>query len=105
VASLPTCPTSTDVPDVDATGATDDPVLELARSLAPDELAATTEIGATQAATPTASCESYRSLADYYRIRALQCAYSICYPLSSWYGYWAEYYTRLVEQTCESSEG
>ena len=45
-------------------------------------------------------CAYYRSLAEYYTIRALQCAYSVCYPLSPWYGFWAEYYEGLAESVC-----
>lgn len=49
-------------------------------------------------------CDYYRGLATYYGIRALQCAYSVCWPLSTWYGTWAEYYTRLAEASCGGDE-
>ena len=46
-------------------------------------------------------CAYYEGLAQYYAIRALQCAYSVCYPMSPWYGYMAEYYNGLVETFCK----
>jgi len=45
-------------------------------------------------------CAYYQSLQEYYAIRALQCAYSICYPLSPWYGFWAQYYESLAQSVC-----
>ncbi len=45
-------------------------------------------------------CAYYQGLAQYYGIRALQCAYSVCYPLSPWYGFWAEYYNDLAQSVC-----
>jgi hypothetical protein len=45
-------------------------------------------------------CAYYEGLAQYYAIRALQCAYSACYPMVPWYGYMAEYYNGLVETFC-----
>ncbi len=46
-------------------------------------------------------CAYYQSLQQYYAIRALQCAYSVCYPLSPWYGYWAQYYENLAQSVCD----
>ena len=45
-------------------------------------------------------CSYYQGLAQYYSIRALQCAYSVCYPMSPWYGYLAQYYQGLAEAVC-----
>jgi hypothetical protein len=47
-----------------------------------------------------ALCTYYQGLAEYYAIRALQCAYSVCYPMSPWYGFWAQYYQNLADQVC-----
>ncbi len=55
------------------------------------------------AAIDTALCEYYRGLQEYYAIRALQCAYSVCYPLSPWYGYWANYYMELADAVCDDA--
>lgn len=52
-------------------------------------------------AAASATCSYYQGLAEYYAIRALQCAYSVCYPLSPVYGYWAEYYQGLADAYCE----
>lgn len=53
---------------------------------------------------PTATnpmCAYWQGLGQYYAIRALQCAYSACYPMVPWYGYLAEYYNGLVELYCD----
>jgi hypothetical protein len=50
----------------------------------------------------TGACAYYQALAQYFHIRALQCAYSVCYPLSPVYGYWAQYYDQLAQTTCGS---
>jgi hypothetical protein len=45
-------------------------------------------------------CAYYEAMAQYFSIRALQCAYSICYPMSPWYGFMAEYYRKLLRSLC-----
>lgn len=45
-------------------------------------------------------CGYYEGLAQYYAIRALQCAYSVCYPMSPWYGYLSQYYQSLAQAVC-----
>ena len=45
-------------------------------------------------------CSYYEGLAQYYAIRALQCAYSACYSMVPWYGHMAEYYSGLVQVFC-----
>lgn len=65
-----------------------------------DQLTAVLE----SAPVPVASgslCNWYQSMAQYYSIRALQCAYSACYPLSPWYGYMAQYYSALAASVCD----
>lgn len=54
------------------------------------------------AAANSSACIYYQGLAEYYATRALQCAYSVCYPLSPVYGYWAEYYRGLAEAHCST---
>ena len=46
-------------------------------------------------------CDWYQKMAQYYSIRALQCAYSACYPLSPWYGYMGQYYSALAASVCD----
>lgn len=46
-------------------------------------------------------CAYWQGMAQYYAIRALQCAYSVCYPMSPWYGYMAEYYNGFVDLYCD----
>jgi hypothetical protein len=55
---------------------------------------------AAASATDAALCIYYRNLEDYYRTRALQCAYSVCYPMSPYYSWWANYYHQLAQDTC-----
>ncbi len=60
--------------------------------------------GLESAPVPVASgslCNWYQSMAQYYSIRALQCGYSACYPLSPWYGYMAQYYSALAASVCD----
>ncbi len=45
-------------------------------------------------------CAYYEAMVQYFSIRALQCAYSICYPMSPWYGFMAEYYRKLLRSVC-----
>ncbi len=45
-------------------------------------------------------CSYYTGMAQYYAIRALQCAYSVCYPMTPWYGFMAEYYSKLADMYC-----
>lgn len=47
-------------------------------------------------------CSYYQGMAQYYTIRALQCAYSICAPMSPWYAFMAQYYQGLWEANCSS---
>jgi len=49
-------------------------------------------------------CSYYQGLAQYYSIRALQCAYSACYAMSPWYGYLAQYYSTLAQSVCPTVE-
>lgn len=48
----------------------------------------------------SALCVYYQNMETYYRTRALQCAYSACYPMSPYYGWWANYYRELAQDTC-----
>jgi hypothetical protein len=50
------------------------------------------------------ACSYYRGLALYFRTRALQCAYSACYPMSPWYSYWAAYYDGLAQAVCDEPD-
>lgn len=45
-------------------------------------------------------CSYYTGMAQYYAIRALQCAYSVCYPMTPWYGFMADYYNKLADMYC-----
>jgi hypothetical protein len=45
-------------------------------------------------------CSYYTGMTQYYAIRALQCAYSVCYPMTPWYGFMAEYYGKLADMYC-----
>lgn len=44
-----------------------------------------------------ATCATWLGLAQYYQIRALQCGMGACWPLSPWYGSWAQYYQGLAD--------
>jgi hypothetical protein len=50
---------------------------------------------ATPDPTNAATCSTLSALAQYYRIRALQCGSSACWALSPWYSSWATYYDGL----------
>lgn len=96
-----------DAPDLAIRGELDDDLATALVAERADGFSALDDVGAAAdrlyAADP-ALCSYYRGREQYFQLRALQCAYSVCYPMSPWYGYWAQYYRNLADSVCPAED-